>query len=328
MGNAPEDGSVKTLTLLTKNKADANAENFEEMLKIARGDGNGENVKIGVLMKEFKNNDDAKEGSNLAGWEGKLKDDASKTEMVDITGGISLVMAVKDKEELDLLKKSSVLSNKVLKHGCIPKLEAVIEGGKTITHEKLASEVNEIIEDPSKIKLNVPKDQVEDCYFPIIQSGGEYDFKVSAESNEENLKYDIITVSLGARYNQYCSNIVRTFLIDVPEKVKKMYRTLLGMHEACLAAMVPGKPLKWVYASAVKYLRDQGKEDLIAALPKTLGFAVGLDFRDTNLLLNSKNTVTFRPGMVFNLAVSFSGLKLSDSVRASIKEGCAVSISI
>lgn len=326
VGEVPEDGSVKSLKLFTRNKGDGNADNIEQMLKLARGESNGEDVKIGVIMKEFKSNDGAKEGSNMEGWESKLKDPSSKTEIVDVTGGVSVVMAVKAKEELDLLKKSSVLSNKVLKHAFIPRIEDILENGQKVTHEKLSSEIEEIIEDPSKIKLNVPKDNVESCYFPIIQSGGDYDFKVSAQSNEENVKFDIITVSLGARYQMYCSNVVRTFLVDAPTPVLRMYETLHGMHEACLKAMVPGKPLKHVYAAAVKYLRDQGKEHLVSSLPKNLGFSVGLDFRDTNLLLNTKNTVQFRNGMVFNLAVSFAGLKLDEKAKASAKPTAAVSL--
>ena len=323
VGKAPESGSVKSLELLPRNKADDNAENIEVMLKEARGESNGEDVKIGVIMKEFKSND-AKEGSNVARWENKLKDPSSKTEIVDVTGGISIVMAVKDKEELDLLKKSSVLSNKVLKHGFVPRIEEVIDNETIVTHEKIASEIEEIIEDPSKINLNVPKNNVESCYFPIIQSGGNYDFKVSAQSSDENVKFNVITVSLGARYQMYCSNIVRTFLVDAPKQVTGLYNTLLSMHEACLKAMVPGNPLKAVYAAAVKYLKDEGKEDLVSSLHKTLGFVMGLDFRDGNLLLNSKNTVTIRSGMVFNLAVSFAGLKLSESVRASLNTKSAM----
>ena len=323
--NVPKDGSVKSLKLLTRNKSDDNAENIEEMLAIAKGGSSGDDVKIGVLHKEFKTNDEnLKEGSNLGGWEKALKADSS-SEVVDITGGISLVMAVKDKEELDLLKKSSVLSNKVLKHGFVPKIEDVIDNSAKVTHEKLAADIEGIIEDPSKIELNVPKESVESCYFPIVQSGGEYDFKVSAQSNDKNVKFDVITVSLGARYQTYCSNIIRTFLVDAPKEVSKTYETLLGMHEACLKAMVPGKPLKHVYAAAVKYLRDEGKDDLVSCLPKNLGFAVGIDFRDPHLLLNTKNTVTCKPGMVFSLAISFAGLKLSESARASLKSGSAVS---
>lgn len=113
---------------------------------------------------------------------------AGDIEVVDAAGGISVVMAVKDQEELDMLKKSSVLSNKVLKHGFVPKMEDIIDNSTKVTHEKLATDVDAIIEDPSKINLNVPTENVETCYFPIIQSGGTYDFRISATSNALDLR--------------------------------------------------------------------------------------------------------------------------------------------
>lgn len=320
-----ENGSITELTLLLRDKTDENAGNYEELLKVARGNANGDKVKIGILLKEHKGNTDLKEGSIVGGWEKKLTDDASKVDLVDITPGISIVMASKDESELDLMKKSSVLSNKVLKHGFIPKIESVIDEGAKTTHEKLAQEVDEIIEDPSKINLKVQKETVQSCYFPIVQSGGEYDFKVSAQSSGSTVKYDVITVALGARYQSYCSNIARTLLVDPPKQVSAMYELLLGVQEACLKAMVPGNPLKAVYAAAVKYLKTQGKEELVDSLPKNLGFSMGLDFRDSMLQLNNKSTVQFRQGMVFNLCVSLAGLKLSESARAATNSKSAVS---
>ena len=50
---------------------------------------------------------------------------------------------------------------------------------QTTTHEALAQELCNVIEDPSKINLNVSKGLVESCYFPIVQSGGEYQLKAS-----------------------------------------------------------------------------------------------------------------------------------------------------
>lgn len=323
MGKEPNSGSINKLELLVKSKGDNNANNYETLLKLARGDSNGEAVKIGLIKKEFKT--DPKDGT-VMGWEKKIEESDSNLEVVDCTHGLSMVMAVKEQYELDLMKKSSVLSNKVLKHSFIKEIEDVIENNKTTTHEAIAEHINDVIDDPSKINLKVPTDLVQSCYFPIIQSGGDYDFKVSAESSSENVKFDIITVMLGSRYQNYCSNIGRTLLIDPPKQVQQMYDTLLGVHEAALKAMVPGKPLKAVHAAAVKYLRDEGKENLVSSLPKALGFSVGLDFRDGNLLLNSKSTVPFKAGMVFNLAVSFSGLTLSSSARASANDDSAVSI--
>jgi len=56
------------------------------------------------------------------------------------------------------------------------------------------------------------------CYPPIVQSGGDFDLRPSAVSNNEYLHAGTIICSLGVRYKSYCTNISRTFLID-PKKV-------------------------------------------------------------------------------------------------------------
>ena len=224
------------------------------------------------------------------------------------------------------MKKSSVLSNKVMKHGFVKQLEDIIEEEKEITHEAFASKIEGILEDPNKIKLNVPPDDVQPCYFPIVQSGGKYELKVSAQSSSDPLKHDIIIVSLGARYKLYCSNIARTFLVDPPKIVSKNYEVLLEVQEACLQAMQPGQPLKAVYKAAVNYLKSNGHEKFVEKLPKNLGFAQGLDFRDSTLLLSPRNNVALRKGMVFCLAIGFQDLKLTESNLSNTPSNSPVSI--
>jgi nucleosome binding factor SPN SPT16 subunit len=54
---------------------------------------------------------------------------------------------------------------------------------------------------------------VDIAYPPIIQSGGAYDLRVSAQSSDKPLSYDVIVCQLGARYQQYCANVARTYLV-------------------------------------------------------------------------------------------------------------------
>jgi len=60
-------------------------------------------------------------------------------------------------------------------------------------------------------------------YTPIIQSGGDYDLKVSAQPNEKNLKPGVILSSLGIRYKSYCASMGRTFLISPSKVCVKMF---------------------------------------------------------------------------------------------------------
>lgn len=309
--------------LLLRSKEDSNEANYDTLVKQATSRTSDSN-KIGVIVKERANN--KANGGIVGPFEERLDTNVEEKliELVDIAPALALVMGQKDDSERDLMKKSSVLSNKVMKHGFVKRLEEIIEDEKTITHEALATEIEQILEDPNKIKLNVPTSDVQSCYFPIIQSGGNYDIRVSALSSSEKLTPDIITVSLGARYKLYCSNIARTFLVDPPKKVSEMYEILLEVQEACLEQMRAGNQLKSVYKAAVSHLQKNGHEDLIPKLPKNLGFSQGLDFRDSTLTLSAKNGVTFKKGMTFCLSIGFQDLELSSSDLANTPDNSAV----
>ena len=315
--NIPKQSPIKNMHLLLRNKEDSNAENYETLSK-ASGLGK-EDCILGVILKEREMN--VSGGGLLGPWEAKLTEaqEAKEVTLVDAAPGLSFAMSIKDESELELLKRSSILSNKIMKHGYIKKMEEIIDSEKAITHEELAQVVEEILENPTKIGLKVASDDVQSCYYPIIQSGGTYDLKASAQSTTDNLSHDIILVSLGARYRNYCSNIGRTYLVDPPKKVSESYELLLEMHEVCLTALKPGNPAKSVYRAAVDFLKERDAK-LVENLPKNLGFATGLDFRDSNFILSQKNSATIREGMVFCLSVGFQNLKLSDSDRASCSE--------
>lgn len=332
VGRAPADSPIKEINLIKRSKGDEMDDLYASLLK---GSGITKGAKVGVILKEISykkgGDDDEKENGNSKKkknetcyeWE-KYMIDKMNVGFVEVSGGLSLVMALKDAEELDLLKKSSVLTNKVLKHGFISRLEEVIDQDESITHEQLAQEVEAIIEEPSKIKLKVPKEDVESCYFPIVQSGGKYDIRVSAQSTKEKLKHDVIMVSLGARYKNYCSNVSRTFLVDAPKFVSDTYEALLGMQTSCMEAMKPGKPMKHVYAAALDYLELTRNTHLQKHMPKNLGFSIGLDFRDSHLILSAKNPATIRAGMIFNLSIGFANVPLPDEKKRGVHENSAI----
>ena len=326
--NIPEKSSIKAIHLIIGSK-ESNETNYDTLwTEVMASRVSDDKRSIGLLLKEGEMN---MTGKGIIGpWGKKLLDestsDDAKVTLVDVLPGLSFAMSIKDETELDLIKKSSVLSNKVMKHGYVKRMEEVIDSEETIKHEDLATYVEEILENPSKISLKVPKEDVQSCYFPIIQSGGKYDLKVSAQSTSDALTHDVIIVSLGARYRNYCSNIARTFFVDPPKKVSEIYDILLLMQDACLAAMKPGNQLKSVYRAAVEFLeKSSGFEYLVKHLPKNLGFLIGLDFRESVMLLTAKNSVALKQGMVFCLSVSFQNLDLSEVDTANTPSKCPVS---
>jgi nucleosome binding factor SPN SPT16 subunit len=85
--------------------------------------------------------------------------------------------------------------------------------------------------------VQLTADLVESCYTPIIQSGGVYDLKPSAVSNDDQLHFGTIICSLGARYRHYCSNVARTYFVD-PDKVRSP--PLHSFHSRCTAPCAHG----------------------------------------------------------------------------------------
>lgn len=95
-----------------------------------------------------------------------------------------------------------------------------------VKHSKLADQVDTAVTD-KKYVTGVDTSQIDMCYPAIIQSGGNYSLKFSAVSDNNNLHFGVIICSLGARYKGYCSNIVRTLLVNPSDSVQVSEWTLI-----------------------------------------------------------------------------------------------------
>lgn len=88
-----------------------------------------------------------------------------------------------------------------------------------VKHSKLAEGVDTAITN-KKYVTGVDVSQVDMCYPAIIQSGGNYSLKFSIVSDKNTLHFGVIVCSLGARYKSYCSNIVRTLLVNPTKTIE------------------------------------------------------------------------------------------------------------
>ncbi|KAL9685037.1 hypothetical protein QQ045_022483 [Rhodiola kirilowii] len=258
---------------------------------------------VGHIAKE------APEGKLLEAWSNKLK--GSKIQLADITSGLSDLFAVKDENEINCIKKAAYLSASVLKDYMVPKLEGIIDEEKKVTHSSLMDDAEKVLTEPSKINVKLKASNIDICYPPIIQSGGEFDLRPSAASNDEVLYYDsgsVIICAIGSRYNSYCSNVARTILIDATSTQSKAYEVLLKAQEAAINALKPGNKTSDAY-QAVLSVVEKNAPELLANLTKSAGTGIGLEFRESGLNLNSKNDKVLKENMVFNVSVGFQNLR-------------------
>ena len=75
--------------------------------------------------------------------------------------------------------------------------------------------------------------------------------------------------------------------------------------------MKAGEEMKSVFKEAVAFVQVSAPE-LVQYLPKSFGFCMDIEFRDSYLVLNATNANQFVPNMIFNLSVGFQGVPLSE----------------
>ncbi|GLT60139.1 hypothetical protein SLA2020_329200 [Shorea laevis] len=265
-------------------------------------DGNDAPV-VGYIAREEP------EGKLLETWAGKLK--IASFHLTDVSNGLSDLFAVKDEHEILNVKKAAYLALNVMENVVVPKLENVIDEQMEVTHSALMDETEKAILEPSKANVKLKAENVDICYPPIFQSGGQFDLKPSAQSNDDLLYYDsasVIICAVGARYNSYCSNIARTLMINANSLQSEAYKVLHKAHEAALGALKPGDKISAAYQAALSVVEKDAPE-LVPNLTKSAGTGMGLEFRESGLNLNAKNDRVVKDGMVFNSSLGFQNIR-------------------
>ena len=71
-------------------------------------------------------------------------------------------------------------------------------------------------------------------------------FPFSTSSDDNPLQFDSIVCAMGVRYKSYCSNIVRTLLVNPEEPLQKIYEFLVTVEEEIMAKLQHGNVLSFL----------------------------------------------------------------------------------
>jgi nucleosome binding factor SPN SPT16 subunit len=282
--------------------AEHNKKLFEDLAKSL-----GELKKIGVLPK------DKYQGKFINEWDPIFATIKSDVELIDVTLSLSQSLEVKDDEELKKLRLAAKTSSLFMDY-FQNEMVGIVDEEKKVTHEKLTEKVeNQIDRDDflrslkKKLGPEFDIDQLDWSYTPIIQSGGKYDLKPSAQSNNDNLHGGVVISSLGVRYRSYCSNIGRTFLIDPTPEVEKNYDFLLQVQKKVISLLNPGVVASSIYKDVLEYIRTE-RPELEKHFVKNVGWSIGLEFKDSTFVLNAKNERIIHDKTTFNISVGLHNL--------------------
>ncbi|CAL8465250.1 g4785 [Coccomyxa elongata] len=298
------------LIMHEKPKGEDGSTQINELLEAVKA--SAESPVLGALQKESK-----QEGKLAELWSKAVEGAAVK--QVDVAAALSELLATKDAGDIQKAKKAAFLAASAMKTFAVQELERIIDEEKKVKHTKFGQKIEEVITDPSKINVKLKADMVDISYPPIVQSGGVYDLKAGASNDERPLQYDVVLMAIGTRYNLFCANLARTFLVDPSKAQQDEYTALLAAAEAATKALVPGAPCSDAYSAAVKALEDANQGHLVAKLPKNIGWSMGTELRESHYQLSAKCAATVKPGMIFNVSIGVSGLERSDPGEGQAK---------
>mmetsp|Transcript_4057 Transcript_4057/g.6766 ORF Transcript_4057/g.6766 Transcript_4057/m.6766 type:complete len:1035 (+) Transcript_4057:3-3107(+) len=291
------ENATLPLELLTKEKND-NVAQYAALVQAIKSSHTG--ALVAVLGKEDPLGQFAK------GWRQTLEAE-NTLQRVELGPALARLLAVKDTTEQGMIKRAAVFSAVVMTKQLVQRIEAVIDEEERVSHEKLAEETDQAFSEPAKYGVKLQPDNLESCYTPIIQSGGKFDLKPSAFSDDKNLHSGTITCSLGARYKSYCSNVGRTFIINPTKEQENNYKLLVELQGVAIQALRPDVKMSAV-ANAVQQRLKSKAPALESHLTKNCGFVTGLEFREASLVLSTKCDAVVRTGMVFNVALGLENL--------------------
>ncbi|KAH7910168.1 FACT complex subunit SPT16 [Hygrophoropsis aurantiaca] len=276
--------------------------------------------RVAILTKETHN------GKLITEWEQLTRDATSKPESVDMAPAVSSFMAVKDEEELKLIRTAANLTSTLLVHHIVLKLEMILDKEAKITHEMFSAQIEARLGSGDGDNAKGPDMKVwskgrslsdidwqstELCYPPIIQSRSTstgYDLRSTAESSSDPIAHKgVFLIAVGMRYKGYCANLGRSIIVDPSKDQEDIYNLLLALQADLLREMKEGITAREVYNHAVEYVKDK-RPELEKSFVKNAGFGIGVEFRDSAYLLSLKNSRPLKTNMVFNLSLGFSDL--------------------
>ncbi|VDM37361.1 unnamed protein product [Toxocara canis] len=294
-------GSLPPVTVILREKSDKDRANMEKLASVLKEAGEV----FGHFGKDSFSSDFAKS------WAAILEENGLKME-VDVSPSFARLFSEKDSTEIDQCRKAAAASVNTWSF-IRKKIVDIIDQAKKVKHSRLAEDVEKAMTTVQVQQRLADNGNVESCYTPIIQSGGNFNLKLSAESNDKLIHYGTIVYSLGARYQSYCSNLSRTMLVDPSKELEENYEILLVVENAIIEALKPGAKLCDVYAVGVNALKEKKPSLMDNLIKNNFGFVTGLEFRESSMLISPKCEMVVKPNMVFVVFVGLQSLKNAEA---------------
>ncbi len=212
-------------------------------------------------------------------------------------GDIQLMRAIKDEEELELMRHAQSITDAAFAHMC----EFIRPG---LTEKEIRSELENFM-------FNNGADSL--AFGSIVASGPNTANPHAIPSDRVVEKGDFVLMDYGAGYRDYRSDMTRTVVLGEPsEKQRELYDLVRRTHEECVKAIHAGVDGHEIHLLSQKIIGDAGYGDYYG---HGLGHGVGIDIHELPNFGRKSNVVeagavvTVEPGVYLP---GVGGVRLED----------------
>ncbi len=228
-----------------------------------------------------------------------------KLQLVPITGMIEAIRAVKDAEEIELIKQAVKISDDAFSH-----IKKIIHPGQT--EIELAWELEKTMRELGSQSMP---------FEIIVGSGFNAALPHAQPSRRVINEGESIVIDFGAKIGGYCSDITRTLCLGKPsEKFREIYSIVHNAQAAAISQIVEGT----TGAQADRFARSIiGKAGYGECFGHSLGHSLGLAAHEKPTLSKHSEDV-LKENMVFTIEPGiyipgWGGVRIEDTVL--IKNG-------
>jgi len=221
---------------------------------------------------------------------------------------VSVLRSQKDKHEIECMRKAVQIAQNAL----VATLPFIQPG---ITEHDLASELI--------IQLYKAGSSPELPFMPIIASGANSANPHAVPTSRKLQKGDLLVIDWGAAYDDYCSDLTRTFAIGEPaSELVEIYNAVQAANAAGRAAGKPGLPAGAVDDVTRRVIDKAGFGKFFT---HRTGHGLGMDVHEQPYMF-AGNSLELTPGMTYTVEPGIylpgkGGVRIEDNI-AITETGC------
>jgi nucleosome binding factor SPN SPT16 subunit len=296
----PEDYTGPTVEFVLKDGKQENLSGLlDDMLKTNVTSGN----KIAIFMKN-----EEEDGDLSKTLIDRIK--ANNFEMQEMQTFMNKVNCVKIAPELENLKTAASFTEWSMRK-IIKELEDCIERDIKMKHNKLAGNVERLLDNPDKLapfmaKFGVSDSQLLEFPLPVlVQSGDNITMnKFTSECENSEIMEEAVYLNVCGKFTDMQAMASRTLLFNPSDVQKNAYQLAFDAQAHLASKLVPGTKICDAHKSTVDFIRERNS-NYANKIHVNFGFGIGCKYKEDELSINSNNQTVVVKNMVFHIRVTF-----------------------